>query len=200
GFEFWNGGVLVAMAPDILFLKDTDGDDKYDVKVRVLHGLDTADTHHTANSFTLDPGGALYFQEGTFHHTQIETPWGAARRVANGAVFRYEPRAQKIDVYVSHGFANPHGHVFDKWGQDIVIDGTGAVPYHGTLFSGHIEFPAKHSRPPSVYQQRTRPCPGLEIISSSHFPEEMRGNLLVPNVIGFQGILQYKLQDNDSSI
>jgi len=200
GFEFWNGGVLVAMAPDILFLKDTDGDDKYDVKTRVLHGLDTADTHHTANSFTLDPGGALYFQEGTFHHTQVETPWGAARRVANGAVFRYEPRSQKFDVYVSHGFANPHGHVFDKWGQDIVIDGTGAQPYHGTLFSGHIESPNKHNHPPQVYQQRTRPCPGLEIVSSSHFPEEMRGNLLVPNVIGFQGILQYKLQDKESSL
>src|SRR5690606_24867847 len=26
GFEFWNGGVLVVSAPDILFLKDTDGD------------------------------------------------------------------------------------------------------------------------------------------------------------------------------
>ena len=200
GFEFWNGGVLVAMAPDILFLKDVDGDDQYDEVTRVLHGLDTADTHHTANSFILDPGGALYFQEGTFHQTQVETPWGAARRVANGAVFRYEPRSQKFDVHVSHGFANPHGHAFDKWGQDIVVDGTGAQPYHGTLFSGHIEYPAKHARPPQVYQQRTRPCPGLEIVSSSHFPEEMRGNLLVPNVIGFQGILQYKLEDKDSSL
>jgi len=200
GFEFWNGGVIVAMAPDILFLKDTDGDDKADVRVSLLHGLDTADTHHTANSFTFDPGGALYFQEGTFHHTQVETPWGPPRRVANGAVFRYEPRAQKFDVYVSHGFANPHGHVFDKWGEDIVIDGTGAVPYHGALFSGHINYPQKHARPPQVYQQRTRPCPGLEILSSSHFPEEFRGNLLVPNVIGFQGILQYKLDDSGSSL
>ena len=42
-------------------------------------GLDSADTHHTSNSFTLDPGGALYFQEGTFHHTQVETPYGPPR-------------------------------------------------------------------------------------------------------------------------
>src|SRR5690606_6755587 len=191
GFEFWGGGVLVAMAPDLLFLKDTDGDDLADVRERVLHGLDSADTHHTANSFTLDPGGALYFQEGTFHHTQVETPWGAARRVANGAVFRYEPRTHKFDIYVTHGFANPHGHVFNQWGQDIVIDGTGGVPYHGTLFSGHLDFPNKHNHPPTVYKQRTRPCPGLEILTSRHFPEEMQGTLLVPNVIGFQGILQY---------
>ena len=199
GFEFWGGGVIVAQGPDVLFLKDTNGDDKYDIKERIIHGLDTADTHHTANSFTLDPGGALYFQEGTFHHTQVETAWGPPVRVANGSVFRYEPRAQKFDVYVSHGFANPHGHAFDAWGQDIVVDGTGAVPYHAALFSGHIEYPAKHARPPSVYQQRTRPCPAIEYISSSHFPEEMRGNLLVGNVIGFQGILQYKVHDQDSS-
>ena len=199
GFEFWNGGVLVANAPELLFLKDTDGDDRYDVREMVLHGLDTADTHHTSNSFTFDPGGAVYFQEGTFHHTQVETPWGPPRRVANGAVFRYEPRAQKFDVYVSHGFANPHGHAFDKWGQDIVVDGTGAVPYHGTLFSGHIEFPAKHDRPPTVYKQRTRPCPGIEYLASRHFPDEFMGNLLVANVIGFQGILRYKVRDEGSS-
>lgn len=199
GFEFWNNGVIVAQGPDILFLKDTDGDDKYDVKERILHGLDTADTHHTANSFVLDPGGALYFQEGTFHHSQIETAWGPPRRVANGAVFRYEPRAQKPDVYVSYGFANPHGHIFDRWGQDIVWDGTGAQPYHGILFSGDIDFPHKHAKTPQVYQQRTRPCSGTEILSSAHFPEDFQDNILVLNVIGFQGMLRYKVEDKGSS-
>ncbi|HZL88514.1 MAG TPA: PVC-type heme-binding CxxCH protein, partial [Pirellulaceae bacterium] len=199
GFEFWNGGVLVAMAPDILFLKDTNGDDVADVRQRVLHGIDSADTHHTANSFVLDPGGALYFQEGTFHHTQVETPWGPPQRCANAGFFRYEPRTHKFDVYITHGFANPHGHVFDRWGQDFVIDGTGANPYHAALFSGHLDFPAKHNRPPQLYEQRTRPCPGAEILSSKHFPPEMQGNMLVGNVIGFQGILQYQIRDKGSS-
>jgi glucose/arabinose dehydrogenase len=199
GFEFWNGGVFVAQGPDLLFLKDTNGDDKYDVKQRVAHGVDTADTHHTINSFVIDPGGALYMQEGTFHHSQVETAWGPTRRLANGGLFRYEPRAQKFDVYVSFGFANPHGHVFDRWGQDIVWDGTGSQPYHAVLFSGDLDYPNKHARPPQVYQQRTRPCSGTEVLSSSHFPEELRGNLLVLNVIGFQGILNYKVEDNESS-
>ncbi|MGE3804235.1 MAG: HEAT repeat domain-containing protein, partial [Gemmataceae bacterium] len=199
GFEFWNGGVLVAMAPDILFLKDTDGDDKADVRVRVVSGIDSADTHHTSSSFTLDPGGALYFQEGTFHHTQVETPYGPPERCVNAGVFRYDPRRQKFEVYVTYGFANPHGHVFDRWGQDFIHDGTGAVPYHGALFSGHLDFPAKHGRPPTLYKQRTRPCPGTEILSSAHFPAEIQDNLLVANVIGFQGILQYKINDKGSS-
>jgi putative heme-binding domain-containing protein len=200
GFELINGGVLLAQAPDLMFLKDTDGDDKADVRQRVLDGLDSADTHHTSNSFAIDPGGAVYFQEGTFHHTQVETPYGPPVRNVNAGVFRYEPKAQKFEVYVNFGFANPHGHVFDRWGQDIVMDGTGAVPYHGTVFSGKLDWPRKHNRPPTVYKQRTRPCPGVEILTSRHFPESLQGNLLVPNVIGFQGILQYKLEDNDSTL
>jgi putative heme-binding domain-containing protein len=200
GFEFWGGGVIVAQGPDILFLKDTNGDDRYDVKERMLHGLDTADTHHTANSFVLDPGGALYFQEGTFHHTQVETPWGPPRRNANAGVYRFEPRTRKFDVYITYPFANPHGHAFDRWGQDIVVDGTGAVPYHAPLISSRLDFPQKHNGAPQVYRQRTRPCPGIEILSSRHFPEDMQGNLLVGNVIGFQGILRYKLIDKDSSL
>lgn len=199
GFEFWNGGVIVAMAPDLLFLKDTDGDDQADLRVRILDGIDSADTHHTANSFVFEPGGAVYFQEGVFHRTQIETPYGPVRNT-DACVWRFDPRTYKVDRYIPYGFANPHGHVFDRWGQDIVHDGTGAQPYHGAIFSGHLEFPQKHPGAPQVYQQRTRPCPASEILSSNHFPTDMQGNLLVGNVIGFQGILRYRLDDKASSI
>jgi glucose/arabinose dehydrogenase len=198
GFEFYNGGVIVASGPEILFLKDTDGDDKYDVRERVIHGVDTADTHHASNSFTFDPGGALYFQEGTFHRSQIESPHGPAVRLADAGVFRYRPVTQEIDVYVSYGFANPHGHVFDRWGQDFVTDGTGAETFWAPTFSGRVYFPQKHGKPPKPYEQRTRPCSATEILSSRHFPDDVQGNLLVLNVIGFQGILQYKFADKDS--
>lgn len=200
GFEFYNGGVMVAQAPNIVFLKDTNGDDKCDSREIVLSGIDSADTHHTANSFVFGPDGALYFQEGTFHHTSVETPYSAPVRCANAGVFRYEPRTQKFETYISFGFANPHGHVFDKWGRDIVVDGTGSNPYHAALFSGHMEYPNKHRQPPQVYQQWTRPCSGMELLSSKHFPDELQGNLLVLNVIGYQGILMYKLRDKGASI
>ncbi|HEY8506385.1 MAG TPA: HEAT repeat domain-containing protein, partial [Gemmataceae bacterium] len=105
----------------------------------------------------------------------------------------------EVDRYIPFNFANPHGHVFDRWGQDFVHDGTGADPFHAALFSGHLDFPHKHARPPELYAKRTRPCPATEILSSRHFPEELQGNLLVGNVIGFQGILQYKLSDKGAS-
>lgn len=199
GFEFWNGGVIVAVQPDLLFLKDTDGDDVADVRVRVLHGLDSADTHHAANSFVLAQDGALYFQEGVFHQSQVETIHQGSLRNNNACVWRFNPRTWKVDRYIPYDFANPHGHVFDRWGNDFVHDGTSARPWHGSLFSGHLEFPAKHPTPPLLYQQRTRPCPATEILSSRHFPERNQGTLLVGNVIGFQGILQYKIEEKGAS-
>ncbi|HEX4130109.1 MAG TPA: PVC-type heme-binding CxxCH protein [Pirellulales bacterium] len=196
GIEFFRDGLLVGQQPDLVLLRDTDGDDVADTRERVLDGLDSADTHHALNSFVLDPGGALYFQEGTFHHTQVESPWGPAIHNVNAGVYRYEPRTQKFEVYVPSGFANPHGHVFDHWGQDFITDGTGNVNYWAAAFSGHLEYPAKHPRMEPFYKQRSRPSPGTEIISSRHFPPEMQGNYLDANVISFQGIFQYKFRDD----
>jgi HEAT repeat protein len=196
GFEFARGGVLVAQAPDLMLLRDTDGDDQADVRIRVLSGLDSADTHHTSNSFRLGPGGDLFFQEGTFHHSQVETPYGPPVRLANAGVFRYEPRAQKFEVYISYPFANPHGHVFDRWGQDFVTDGTGNVNYFAAPFSGHVAFPDKHREYRPFFAQRTRPCAATEILSSRHFPEDWQGDYLVANVIGFQGIHRYRVTES----
>ena len=200
GFEFTSGGVIVAQGPDILFLQDTDGDDVADVRTRIVSGVDTADTHHTSNSFVLDPGGAVYFQEGTFHQTQVESPYGPPRRLSNAGAFRYEPKTQKFDIYITYGFANPHGHVFDRWGRDIIVDGTGANPYDAALISGYLPYPQKHPRAPQVYRQRTRPCGGIEFLSSSHFPEDYRDNLIVTNCIGFLGLLRYKVEADGSTL
>jgi glucose/arabinose dehydrogenase/lysophospholipase L1-like esterase len=201
GFEFYNGGVLVAQSPNLVFLKDTNGDDRYDTKEILLHGFDTADTHHTLNSFTFDPGGALYMQEGIFHRTQVESPWGPTTRLADGGVFRFEPRTWKFEVYIPFNFPNPHGHVFDTWGRDIVFDATGGQPYYGPSFSTKKYYPAaetnKAPRPGSV---RTRPVGGAEILSSRHFPEAMQGNLIVLNVIGFRGLLNYKLTEDGAGL
>jgi hypothetical protein len=201
GFEFFNGGVILAQAPNLVFLKDTDGDDRYDLKEIILHGFDTADTHHAINSFTFDPGGALYMQEGVFHRTQVETPWGPVVRQMDGGVYRFEPRTWKFETYIPMNFPNPHGHVFDRWGRDIVFDATGGQPYYGPSFSTKKYYPAMETRnAPRPGTVRTRPVGGVEILSSRHFPESMQGNLIVLNVIGFRGLLNYRLSEDGAGL
>lgn len=202
GFEFWNGGVILAQAPALLFLKDTNGDDKYDVKQILLTGFDTADTHHTLNSFTFDPGGALYMQEGIFMRSQVETPWGPPVRENDGAVWRFEPRTSKLEVYLPMNFPNPHGHVFDSWGRDIVTDATGGQPYYGPSMSTKRYYPAMApkddtQRPGPV---RLRPVGGTELLSTRQFPEEMQGNFLVLNDITVRGVLSYKVTEDGAGL
>ncbi|HEY8750752.1 MAG TPA: PVC-type heme-binding CxxCH protein [Tepidisphaeraceae bacterium] len=197
GVAVYNNGAYIATCPDLWYMKDTTGGDHANYKERVVEGLGIADTHHQANSFVYDPGGGLYMQEGTFQATHVESVWGP-QYCFNGGVYRYEPMSHKFEVYVSHGFANPHGHVFDAWGQDFITDGTGNVNYYGTGFSTHVDYPDKNKGYQPYFKQHYRPCPGTCIISSRAFPESMQGNLLDLDVIQLQGIGQYKFEDAGS--
>lgn len=197
GFEFGNGGVFVTCQPNLLFLKDTDGDDVADVREIALHGFGTEDSHHAINAFTYDPGGGLYMMEGTFHHSQVETPWGVTRLVDSG-VFRFEPRTNKLGVHVSYSFANPWGHIFDYWGQNFIADASGGSNYFAAPMTGHVDYPRKHPGMKEFTNTKVRPTCGCEFVTSAHFPGDIQGNWLLNNCIGFQGIKNYKVTEEDS--
>ena len=197
GIEIGDGGVYVAQQPNLMFLKDTDGDDKADTRDLILHGFDSADSHHAIHAFTWDPGGALYFNEGTFHYSQVETPYGP-QRCNEAGVFRFEPKTRKFDVFVSYGFANPWGHYFDKWGQNFVADASGGSNYFGSAFSGKVDYPAKHGGMKTFFPTQWRPTCGCELVASRHFPDDTQGDYLLNNDIGFQGILRYRVKETGS--
>ena len=199
GFQFYKDGVLVMQAPDLWFVRDTNGDGHADWKERVLMGMDSADSHHTANSMVLDPGGATYLSDGVFHRTQVETPDGPVRNM-DACIYRFEPRTYKFERYVPYGFANPHGRVFDYWGTDIITDATGNNSYFAPAFSGHLEYPAKHAHMKEFWERPSRPCPGTGLIYSRHFPDDWQGNFLDCNVIGFQGIFRVKVSEDGSGL
>ena len=186
-------------APDLWYVRDTDGDGKADWKERVLDGIDSADSHHTCNSMVLDPGGATYMSDGVFHRSQVETAEGVVRN-ADAAIYRYEPLSGKFERYAAYGFANPHGRVFDYWGNDLITDGTGNANYFGPAISGRIDYPEKHPEIKQFWNRPSRPCPGTGILSSRAFPEEFNGNFLNCNVIGIQGIFRVKLTEDGSGL
>ncbi len=196
GIELADGGAYVSLQPNLHFLKDTDGDDIADTNDIILHGFDTADSHHAMHAFETGPGGEMYFHEGTFHYSQIETPYGP-ERVNNAAVFRYEPKTEKLDVYVSYGFANPWGHCFDDWGQNFVADASGGANYVAAAFSGDVDHPRKHPNLKQFLVKQWRPTCGCELVSSRHFPDDMQGDYLLNNCIGFQGTLQYRFKKDE---
>lgn len=197
GIELGDGGAYVSQQPNMMFMKDADGDDKADSREVILHGFDTADSHHSIHALTWDPGGALYFNEGVFHYSQVETPYGPKRCNESG-IFRFEPKTWKFEVFVTYGFANPWGQYFDRWGQNFVADASGGANYYGTAFSGQVDYPQKHGSMKQFLKFQWRPTSGCELVSSRHFPDDTQGDYLLNNVIGFQGVLRYRVKEDGS--
>ena len=199
GFQFYKDGVILIQSPDIWFARDTSGKmEKADWKERLLTGMDAADSHHETNSICYEPGGALYLSDGVFHRSQVETFNGVMRNT-NGGIYRFEPQTSKLYRHVPYGFANPHGRVFDYWGNDIITDATGNANYFGPGFSGHLDSGA-HPRYTEMWKRPSRPCPGTAILSSRHFPEDWQGTFLNTNVITVQGIFRAKFTEDGASL
>jgi glucose/arabinose dehydrogenase/lysophospholipase L1-like esterase/azurin len=198
GFTFYKDGVLVMQAPDLWYVPIDKTTGKAGPKERVIGGIDSADSHHTTNAMSLDPGGATYLSDGVFHRTQIETARGPLRYY-DGNIWRFEPRTGKVDNYISYGFANPHGKVWDYWGNDLITDATGNASYFGPAFSGRLD-EGKHPALNQFWARPSRPCPNTGMVSSRHFPDDWQGNFLNCNVISFQGIYRVGVAQDGSGL
>ncbi len=199
GFQFYKDGILLMQAPDLWFVRDTTGKDHANWKERILMGMDSADSHHTTNSMVLDPGGGTYLSDGVFHRSQVETFLGPVRN-EDACIYRFEPSTGKFERYAAYGFANPHGRVFDYWGNDLITDATGNNTYFGPAISGHIDYPSKHEAVKQFWDRPSRPCPGTALLTSRQFPDEFQGNFLDCNVIGFQGIYRVRVDEEGSGL
>lgn len=196
GFEFWGGGVIVTSGPDLMFLKDTDGDDKADVRFPLLQGLGTSDTHHAANNLVMGPDGGIYWQSGIFLVHNHETPWKSNLNLGASGMYRFDPRTFAITPHAANS-PNPHGTSFDYWGYCYANDGTGGRSYQvrpeGNGFKMH-----------TLLTKEFRPVAANAILSSQHFPDELQDDFLICNTIGFLGVKQYSLDregemDDDAS-
>ena len=193
GFELAAEGVYISQGNHLKLYKDVDGDDQADEVEMLLSGFDDHDTHHAISAFTVDPSGAIYMGEGVFLHTNVETPYGPVR-ATNGGFYRYSPQQHKLERTAQLSIPNPWGIAFDAWGQNFFCDTSG--PDVRWMMPGSIKSTYGISSPKSQNlieeAHRVRPTSGLEFVSSRHFPEEVQGDLLINNTIGFLGTKQHK--------
>ena len=196
GFEFAPEGVYVSQEPNLMLLRDTNGDDKADVREIVLGGFDSHDTHHAISAYTADPSGAFMMCEGVFLHTNVETAYGPVRGV-DGGFYRYSPQRHQLERTAQLSIPNPWGFVFDEWGQDFFLHTSG--PTMNWMLPSSVKTPYGAKTPLTrdliPEGQAVRPTSGLEVVSSRHFPDEVQGDLILCNAIGFLGIKQHQIQD-----
>ncbi len=197
GFELSAEGVYVSQSTHLKLLVDDNGDDKVDREEILLSGFDDHDTHHAISAFCADPSGAIIMAEGVFLHTNVETSYGPVR-ATNGGFYRFNPNRKHLERYAQIPIPNPWGIAFDEWGQDIFAETSG--PDVRWLMPSTIKPVYGISGPSSksLFEpfQRVRPTSGLEFVYSRHFPEDVQGDLLINNTIGFLGMKQHTMTDD----
>jgi glucose/arabinose dehydrogenase/mono/diheme cytochrome c family protein len=196
GFEISHDGVYVSQGINLVKLSDTDGDGKADRKEIILSGFDDHDTHHAIGAYTADPSGALYMCEGVFLRTNVETAYGPVR-ATDGGFYRYSPQRKQLERHAQLRIPNPWGVTFDHWGQHFFLHTSGTTvewmlpgsvkPRYGVASPG-----SKHLIEP---KHRVRPTAGIEFLHSRHFPDEVQGDMLLCNDIGFRGTKQHKMME-----
>lgn len=194
GFEIAADGVYVSQSPNLVFLEDTDGDDKADKRTILLSGFDDHDTHHAISAFTTDESGAIFMGEGVFLHTNVETSYGPVR-ATNGGFYRYEPKRHKLERVNQVSIPNPWGIAFDEWGQNFYAETSG--PNVNWMLPGSTlpRYGNANYKGPNLVEKAhlVRPTSGLEFISSRHFPDDIQGDLIINNTIGFLGTKQHQM-------
>jgi len=182
GIELTGDGVLLGHGPELLLLRDRDGDLKADEREVVLRGFGTGDNHQNINSFLWGPGGELWFCQGLHTHSNVETPWGIVRMNQAGA-WRYRPKLKKLEAFFgsAHEPQNPWGWVFTDWGEPILIAGNNSstiYPVPG-LTSRHLDLP-----PTLIWKNgQGRKSSGGDIVGTAHFPDDWQGVLITGGYI-----------------
>jgi putative heme-binding domain-containing protein len=191
-----DGGVYIGQGETLLHFRDTKGRGKADERKVVFTGFGTADTHHTLNTFRWGPDGALYFNQGIYINSTVETPYGP-RKLFGGCVWQLRTDRLQLEVYDRSILPNnTWGHAFDPWGQSFL-----ASAWPGAINLCLPDSPLHQTTTPDLVPDlkftqvgAERHC-GLEVVTGRHFPDDWQGNLLTGDFLAHR-IYRYSLTDD----
>ncbi len=132
----WCGdGVVVAQAPDLLLLRDTDGDDRADQRRVLLTGWGTGDTHAGPSNLRLHFDGRIWGTVGYagFHGTVD----GEERRFGSG-IWAIAPDGSRFE-HIASTSNNTWGLGFDEAGNTFASTANGNPSVHLAIPHRHYE-------------------------------------------------------------
>src|SRR4030095_12720047 len=91
GLVFYRDGVIVTQAPDILWLRDTNGDGKADKVETLYSGLGIGDTHAVINNPRWGWDVWIYATHGYSGSNKVKNMKGELMPNINSGVVRFKP-------------------------------------------------------------------------------------------------------------
>ncbi|RUL88223.1 c-type cytochrome [Tautonia sociabilis] len=122
----YDGGVFVAVAPEILYAKDTDGDGEADIRKVAFSGFNTNNVQGLLNGLLWGPDGWIYgtassngADEVVNHLDPSRPPVPLGRRD-----FRFKPDGSAFEPTSGGG---QNGHSFDDWGHRFTCNNSNHI-------------------------------------------------------------------------
>ncbi len=188
GLYPYKNGVIAWSIPNIWFLEDTDGDDVAD-KRTILYGPMgyERDTHGMNNAFTRGFDGWLYACHGFNNHTTVKGADGHEITMRSGNTYRMRLHGERVEQF-TWGQVNPFGMALDEFGNLFTAD-CHSKPIYQLVSGGYYpSFGAPHDGLGFVPQMMdhlhgSTAIAGMAIVTGAGFPEELRGDGFVGNVM-----------------
>lgn len=95
---FANGGVIVSQAPHFLFLQDTDGDDKADVRKVIIDGWGTFDTHAGPSNLQYGFDNNIW---GVVGYSGFKGTIAGTPRDFDQGIYRFSPDVSEFEFMTS---------------------------------------------------------------------------------------------------
>jgi len=168
---FANGGVIVSMAPDFVFLKDTDGDDVADVREVIMTGWGKSDTH--AGPSNLQYGfdnkiwGVTGYSgfNGTINGKRMTFPQGLYHLKPDGSDFEYLAPTSN-----------------NTWGLGFTEDNNVFISTANNTHAAYYSVPAKFLQRSLPEASDNEDKPPFQIQSIQKIDGHYDGHSLTPNL------------------
>ena len=184
----YGDGVICFSIPDILYLRDTDGDLVCDQRIRLLGPFDTSkDTHGMVNALRLGQDGWIYACHGFSNHSTVTASDGSKVDLTSGNTFRFRPDGNRIELF-TQGQVNPFGMAKDRWGDWYSAD-CHSKPISRLIRGGCYQ---SFGRPDNglgfvpdlmKHLHGSTAISGLVCYAANSFPSEFRGDFFSGNVM-----------------
>lgn len=126
---FANGGIIVAQSPKFIYLKDTDGDDKADVRQVIMQSWGVQDTHAQASSLHYGFDNWLY---GCVGYSGFRGTVGGKEMNFSMGTYRFKADGSALEFL--HQFTNNSwGHSTNAAGDQFGGTANGAPIFFGGL-------------------------------------------------------------------
>ena len=214
----YDGGLIATTRSQILFLKDTDGDNKADLIKPLIRGFNPKHSQLQVSAPRWGPDGCVHFNNGL--DAKEIYPADAPTKVVGipGSNFKWNPKTGEI---TPTGGKGQYGGAFDDYGHHFYCSNRNplmftVMPYEAMLRNPHagitqvhedIATPGAETRvyplqithtTADAHAGTNTACSGLGVYRG-HLMPELKNNVFVPDPTG-QLVTRYQIEPNGASL